>query len=115
MEIGMRIKKRREELGMTQDELAKKLGYANRSSVNKVENSREVSMKKINAYANALNVTVANLMGWTEGEISVVVDIDTRLNDMPEHLKLYALKLAEMSKEKQEFIMQSIDMLEKKE
>lgn len=37
MTIGERIKKRRLELGMTQDELAKKLGYKSRSSVNKLE------------------------------------------------------------------------------
>ena len=54
MDIGQRIKERREFLGLTQEELAFKLGYANRSSVNKVENSREVSMKKIKLYADAL-------------------------------------------------------------
>ena len=37
MEIGERIKKRREELGMSQEELAQKAGYKSRSSINKIE------------------------------------------------------------------------------
>ena len=32
-----RIRRRREELGLSQDELAKKLGYKSRSSINKIE------------------------------------------------------------------------------
>ena len=38
MEIGDRIRKKREELGMSQEELAKKIGYRSRSSINKIEN-----------------------------------------------------------------------------
>lgn len=37
MAIGDRIKRRREELGLSQEELAKKVGYKSRSSVNKIE------------------------------------------------------------------------------
>ena len=37
MEVGELIKKRRIELGMSQDELARKVGYKSRSSVNKIE------------------------------------------------------------------------------
>ena len=35
--IGKRIKKRREELRLSQDELAKKVGYTSRSTINKIE------------------------------------------------------------------------------
>lgn len=44
MNIGERI------LGLTQEELAKKLGYKSRSSVNKVETSRELSNKKVRLF-----------------------------------------------------------------
>ena len=37
MTIGQRIKQRREELQMSQEELATKLGFKSRSSVNKIE------------------------------------------------------------------------------
>ena len=64
-EIGKRIKERRESLGMTQDELAKKLGYTSRSTVNKVEKGiHDVSQSNVVKYANALDTTPAYLMGW---------------------------------------------------
>ena len=37
MTIGQRIKVRREELNMSQEELAKRIGYKSRSSINKIE------------------------------------------------------------------------------
>ncbi|WP_277408935.1 helix-turn-helix domain-containing protein [Lacrimispora xylanisolvens] len=37
MDIGQIIKQRREELGMSQEELANKAGYKSRSSINKIE------------------------------------------------------------------------------
>lgn len=41
MTIGERIRNRRIELNMTQEELAKKAGYKSRSSINKIELSRD--------------------------------------------------------------------------
>lgn len=68
MTIGERIKKRREELGLTQEELAQKLGYASRSSINKIElNERNLKQSKIKAIADALNTTPSYIMGW-DGE-----------------------------------------------
>ena len=69
MEIGERIKLRREELGMSQDELAKKVGYTSRSSVAKVEtNANGMVQSKVVAFAKALQTTPAYLMGWVEDE-----------------------------------------------
>ena len=73
MNIGERIRNRREELGLTQEELAKKLGYKSRSSVNKVETSMELSNKKVRLYAGALDTTPAYLMGWTSEEKDKIV------------------------------------------
>jgi transcriptional regulator with XRE-family HTH domain len=64
MNIGDRIRQKRIELGLTQEELAKKLGYASRSSVNKMEVARDLPLKKVTAMANALDVTPSYLMGW---------------------------------------------------
>lgn len=67
MEIGDRIKRRREELDMSQEELAFKVGYKSRSSVNKIEiDGRGLPQKKILDFANALQTTPAYLMGWDE-------------------------------------------------
>lgn len=70
MNIGDRIRSRREEPGLTQEELAKKSGYKSRSSVNKVETSRELSNKKVRRYAEALDCSPAYLMGWEENSDS---------------------------------------------
>lgn len=60
-----RIKQRREELNLTQEELAKKLGYKSRSSINKIElGLNDLSQSKIVEFANALKVSPAYLMGW---------------------------------------------------
>ena len=113
MDIGTRIRKRREELGLTQEELAKKLGYANRSSVNKVETSREISIKKINAYADALETTVADLMGWENEPVLEIVKTDVELSKMSNLIKEYSLKLSKLSEEDQELIINMIDKLGK--
>ncbi len=115
MTIGDKIRKRREELGYTQDELAKKLGYKSRSSVNKVEMSREIPMKKVKLYADVLDLSVPFLMGWEDAEIIIeMADTDVALSNMNKRLKEYALKLASLTVEDQEMIMKMIDKCDSK-
>ena len=65
--IGSRIRTRREELGLSQDELAKRLGYKSRSSLNKIElDQRNLTQSKIKAIADALETTPSYIMGWDE-------------------------------------------------
>ena len=65
--IGSRIRNRREELNLSQDELAKRLGYKSRSSINKIElDQRNLTQSKIKAIADALETTPAYIMGWEE-------------------------------------------------
>lgn len=67
MDIGKRIKERREELGMSQDELAKKVGYKSRSSINKIEmDGRGLPYRKIVDFAKALDVTPDYFLGLDE-------------------------------------------------
>ena len=69
MTFGERVRARREQLDMTQDELAKKLGYKSRSSVNKIElDQRNMKQSQIVSLANALQTTPGYLMGWKENE-----------------------------------------------
>ena len=68
--LGMNIRKRREELGMTQQELADKLGYSSKSTINKIENgTNDITQSKIIAFAKALNATVPELMGWGDSKV----------------------------------------------
>ncbi len=68
-EIGDRVKKRRQELGLSQDELAKRLGYQYRSAVSKLEKGgtvfKQSLLKKV---ADALNTTPSVLMGFESNE-----------------------------------------------
>ena len=65
IELFKRIKNRREELNMSQEELAKKLGYKSRSSINKIEKGEnDIPQSKIAAFAAALETTPEYLMGW---------------------------------------------------
>lgn len=105
--VGDRIRSRREALGMTQEELAQKLGYKSRSSVNKVEKSRELSNKKVLQYANALHTTPGALMGWDLSESSdshVVLDNNDELlieivSDLDNHSKQRVIAYAKKIKE----------------
>ncbi len=66
-EIGKRIREKREALGMTQEELAAKLGYKNKSTIAKIENgTNDIVQSKVVEFANALNTSVSYLMGWKE-------------------------------------------------
>lgn len=57
MEIYERIKQRRLALGMTQDELAAKLGYKSRSTIARIElGENDITRSKIVAFAKALEV-----------------------------------------------------------
>lgn len=66
MELSDRVRCRREELGLTQEDLALRMGYKSRVSINKIENGRPVSQKIIARLAEALGVSIPYLMGWDE-------------------------------------------------
>ena len=59
------IRQRREELGLSQWELAQKMGYTSRSSISKIESGEnDIPQSKIMAFAAALETTPSELMGW---------------------------------------------------
>lgn len=67
MTVGDRIRQRRMQLGLTQDELAKRLGYKDRSAVCRVESAGDsLSNKRVMKIANALNTSAAVLYGWED-------------------------------------------------
>ncbi len=67
MTVGERIKLLRKRLGLSQEELAKLVGYQSRSSINKIElGLRDVTPSKIKKLADVLQTTPSYLMGWQE-------------------------------------------------
>lgn len=67
MNIRDRIRNRRLALNMTQEELAKKLGYKSKGSITKIESGyQNLTQPKIEAMAKALDTSPAYLMGWED-------------------------------------------------
>ena len=67
MTIYERIKFLREKMNMSQQELALRVGYKDKSAVSKVERGeRDINQQMVVKYAIALDTTPAYLMGWQE-------------------------------------------------
>lgn len=65
--LGEKIRERRQAAGLSQDLLAKKMGYRSRSTIAKIEaGENDVSQTKIQAFADALECSAAYLMGLNE-------------------------------------------------
>lgn len=69
MTIYDRIKYLREKQGLSQQELAEKVGFKTASAVNKIElGLRDINQTKIKAFAKALNTTPGYLLGDDEDD-----------------------------------------------
>lgn len=102
MTIGKRIKARREEIGMSQKELAQKIGYKSKSSINKIElDVQQLRQSKIKAVADALSTTTDYIMGW---------DSDSDFEHI-KRLASYWKRFQELDEKSQELIMERIDTL----
>ena len=68
--LGDKIKQKREELGLSQEELARILGYKHKSSINKIElGLADVPRAKVPAFAKALGMTPVEFSGWSEKRV----------------------------------------------
>lgn len=64
-----RIRERRIQLGLSQEDLAVKMGYKSRSTINKIESGAvDIARNKIEKFAEVLNTTPSYLMGWCEDD-----------------------------------------------
>lgn len=80
--VGDRIRTRREALGLTQSDLAKKLGYKSKSSITKIETGvHNLTQSKIKAIADALDTTPAYIMGW-DSEDMMYKDLHTTADNI---------------------------------
>lgn len=111
MKIGDRIKYRREQLGLSQDELARRLGYKSRSSINKIEKDASgLPQTKIAAIANALQTTPSYIMGWTETQKKndTLTDIVVRLR-ADDELAVFVEKVVQLTPEQYASVKQVVD------
>lgn len=95
MTVYEKIRQLREEQGLSQQDLADKMGYKSRSAINKIElGLRDISHSKVIAFAEALGVSPAYLFGWSDdkqGEAKKGVKIPV-LGTVPAGIPLEAIE-----------------------
>ena len=97
MTIGERIKEKRLELKLSQDELAKMAGYSDKSAICKFERGgNEITMKQVKRVAKALGVSSAYLMGWENNDITI--------SDMTSDEKLLVMEWRDIDDQSKEMI-----------
>ena len=106
MTLADRVRLRREELGLSQEELALRMGYSSRTSINKIENGRPCSQKIIARLADALNVGIPYLMGWEEESPTVQDDgLSTEMQELINRIK-------DLSEDKVQLLLQVAKSIE---
>jgi len=86
MTIADRIRSKRSEIDLTQEELAKKAGYSDKTAISKFENAGDnITMKQVKRIAEALGCSPSYLMGWETDEQPHETSIDTK-NDQAHRL-----------------------------
>lgn len=90
MTIGERIRRRREALGISQEELAHRIGYKSKSSINKIElDVQQLRQSKIKQIADALETTTDYVMGWEDDTEDASYKEPPSSPSTPEILTLY--------------------------
>lgn len=111
LELYKNIKRKRLELGMSQDELAKRVGYTSRSTIARIENGEiDISRNKIFAFAEALNTTPGELMGADGIEDDIIRDFAVRLSSDAELLCIF--ERAESDKAFRNKLLQIVRLME---
>lgn len=84
LQLYKNIKNKRIEMGISQEELARRTGYTNRSSIAKIESGKvDLSQTKIMQFAEALDTTPSDLMGWDEEPASQKESLEGIENIIP--------------------------------
>ena len=91
------IKEQRILHGMSQEELAHKIGYADKTMISRIENGKiDLSQSKIEEFANIFDVTPGYLMGWDipkENERKLKVSIvNSPIGFKPDHESPYTIQ-----------------------
>ena len=101
MTIYERIRQLRISQGMSQFDLAKKVGYEGRSAISKVEaGDRDISQSMIQKYAEALNVSPTFLLYGEEErhksqktkKLTEFIDLFSQLTDEQQNLIIASMK-----------------------
>ncbi len=109
--IGDRVRKARIALGLTQEELAKIVGYNGRAAINKIEQGKSnPSMEYIVRLADALDLSPSWLLGTEEDQKKDT--LEKAFNERPEMRTLFSVA-EDCSKEEIEQAIKIIEALKK--
>lgn len=82
MTLGEKVKLKREELNLSQEELAEKMNYKSKTSIHKIEvGITDLPLSKVKELAAVLKTTPAYLMGWEEKKEEKENNIFSQLTD----------------------------------
>ena len=110
--IGMNISRIRRDLGLTQEELAKKMGYKSKSTINKIElGINDIPQSKIAKFAEVLGTTPAHLMGWEDLptiNLQLMAEPSTDKMELNDGEKALLDLFNRVPKDKQQLVLQMI-------
>ena len=120
--VGENILLIRKQLGWTQEDLARRMGYKSKSTINKIEMGiNDIPQSKIAKFAEVLGTTPARLMGWdrqknsppesaelSEGE-QMWLELYHRLSKETRELMIHTMEgFDRLPKDKQQLALQMI-------
>lgn len=76
------IRTLREARGWTQEEVAQKMGYKDRSMIGKIEAGKvDITVGKVEAFADLFGVAPVDLIGWRDGDTAELDAVYSQLNN----------------------------------
>ena len=104
--IGENIRRLREKCGLSQEELATRMGYRSKSTITKIEQGiNDIPHNKIEKFAEVLGTSPAVLMGWidesTNKKNDVLANIVLQLRKDEDLLEM-VIKLSKLNNESRE-------------
>lgn len=107
--VGENICLLRKKLGWTQEELANKMGYKSKSTINKIElGINDIPQSKIVKFANVLGVSPAHLMGWEEDTYTKFNNLSNYERILTEEEKILLDLFNRVPEDKQQLVLQMI-------
>ena len=113
--IGENIRRLREKCGLSQEELATRMGYKSKSTINKIElGINDVAQSKVERFAEVLGTTPSVLMGWVDEQTSkkndTLASIVLQLRQ-DEQLLLMVEKFTKLPPEKRQVLIPVLDAI----
>ena len=114
MDLYAKIKRRREEIGMSQQTLADLTGYSDRSSIAKVESGLvDLTLSKLESFANALAVSPLWLLGWGEKKEPVAQNGDKLSSYQTALIDIVKVMPEEQSKRVHQIVQAALELGQK--